>query len=437
LVTGVGGTGVITIGALIAMAAHLEGRGVSVLDFTGFAQKFGPVVSYLRLASSPGSVFQPRIDAAAADALIGCDIVVSSSPKVAEAYRPGMRAVINTAAMPTGDIVLKRDADLAVPQRAELIKDFICADELAMIDANDLVERLFGNQVFANMAMLGFAWQRGLVPVSLAALERAIELNGVEVSQNLQALAAGRLAATGSSLVAAEPSPPAESLDEIVSRRAEFLEAYQDRSWSERYLTTVNKVRQTEAAYGTTALTEAVAHSLFKLMSYKDEYEVARLHVETDFLDKLGHVFEGNFSLRYHLAPPFLPSGRDYRGRPVKKSFGRWVQYPLRVLAKFKQLRGTTFDPFGYSAERRMERELIDWYGGVIDEIIQRIATAPAAHLVAIAKAPQQIRGYGPVKQQSVERAKAEVAALVSASRLAGTDDHLQDIDGKPFRLPA
>ena len=228
--TGVGGTGVITIGAVVTMAAHLEGKGASVLDFTGFAQKFGPVLSFIRLSATPEAIHQVRIDHGAADALIGCDIVVSSSSKASTTYRPAMRAVLNMAEMPTGDMVRNRDVDLVTQQRLQSIAELIGADNIVSFDANRAATTLFGDTVFANMIMLGAAWQRGLVPVTLNALMRAIELNGVATDQNKQAFASGRLAAADpnfrTSLEGA--GPVTETLDDTIARRAEFLQAYQD-----------------------------------------------------------------------------------------------------------------------------------------------------------------------------------------------------------------
>jgi indolepyruvate ferredoxin oxidoreductase len=409
LVTGVGGTGVITVGALIGMAAHLERRGVSVLDFTGFAQKFGPVLSFIRLAATPDVLNQVRIDQGAADALIGCDLVVSSSPKASGTYRRGTRAAVNTAEMPTGDVVRFRDADLASPARLRAIRSVIGDDNLATIDANALAERLLGDAVYANIMMLGFAWQRGLVPVSLGALLRAIELNGVAVARNKQAFAWGRIAADdAASLPKTDTAPAPETLDQIIARRADFLTAYQDAAYAERYQATVTRVRRAEARLNSEALTEAVARALFKLMAYKDEYEVARLHMRSGFLGELKREFEDGFRVRYHLAPPFLPSRRDARGRPRKRAFGAWIQTPLAVLARLKWLRGTPFDPFGYSAERIAEREIIVWYEHLVARMLDRLDEVHLPDLVAIAKAPMEIRGYGPVKDAAAAKVKPD-----------------------------
>ena len=415
LVTGVGGTGVITVGALIGMGAHLERRGVSVLDFTGFAQKFGPVLSFIRLAAAPEALHQVRIDQGAADALIGCDLVVSSSPKASGTYRRGTRAAVNTAEMPTGDVVRFRDADLASPARLHAIGRVIGDDNLATINANAMAERLLGDAVYANIIMLGFAWQRGLVPVSLGALLRAIELNGVAVARNKQAFAWGRIAAADPALLpGADDAPAPETLDQVIARRVDFLTAYQNGAYAARYRATIARVRRAEASLNSEALTEAVARTLFKLMAYKDEYEVGRLHMRSGFLDELKREFEDGFSVHYHLAPPLLPSRRDARGRPRKRAFGSWIQMPLAVLARLKPLRGTPFDPFGYNAERRAERALIVWYEGVIARLLDLLDAERLPDLVAIAQAPMEIRGYGPVKDEAIARVQPHAEKLLA-----------------------
>ncbi len=414
MITGVGGTGVVTVGALITMAAHLEGRGSSVLDFTGFAQKFGPVLSYVRLASSPDAIHQVRIDRGAADALIGCDIVVSSSPKASASYRPGMRAVVNLAEMPTGDIVRKRDASLRVDQRLAAIEGVTGKDALAAMDANRLSEKLMGDTVFANVMMLGFAWQKGLVPVSLNALTQAIVLNGVAIEKNHRAFLIGRLAAEKPDALKGllDPKPQTDgTLDEIVTRREAFLTDYQNADYAAHYRRLVDRVRDAEAPLGGDAVSRAVARSLFKLMAYKDEYEVARLHTETGFSARIAGEFEGDYRIVHHLAPPFLASGTDARGRPFKRQFGPWVRMPFRMLARMKRLRGTAFDPFGYTAERRMERDLIGWYEAHVEKALAKLDAGNAAELGEILALPMQIRGYGPVKEEAAKRIRSEMEA--------------------------
>ncbi len=417
LITGVGGTGVVTVGQVVAMAAHLEGKGVSVLDFTGFAQKFGPVLSYLRLAAHPAALQQVRTDAGAADALIGCDLLVSSSPKASTTYRPGTRAVVNTAEMPTGDIVRRRDASLAVEARLAAIARVIGRENLSTLDANRMAETHCGDAVYANMIMLGLAWQRGLVPVTRDALMRAIELNKVEIDRNKAAFALGRLAGAEPDALATpiDAAIGPDSIDRIVARRTEFLTAYQDAAYAARYRALVDRVRAAEVPHGSTALAEAVARSLFKLMAYKDEYEVARLHTETGFLERLAEEFEGDYTVHHHLAPPLLSTGKDHRGRPRKRRFGPWIRVPFRVLARLRRLRGTAFDPFGYTAERRRERDLIRWYEDLVAGLLAHLPRMGAGPLVPIAAAAMDIRGFGPVKDQAAREVQARVEAAVHA----------------------
>jgi indolepyruvate ferredoxin oxidoreductase len=424
LVTGVGGTGVITIGAVVTMAAHLEGKGASVLDFTGFAQKFGPVLSFIRLSATPDAIHQVRIDHGAADALIGCDIVVSSSSKASTTYRPAMRAVLNMAEMPTGDMVRNRDVDLATQQRLRSIAELIGADNIVSFDANRAATTLLGDTVFANMIMLGAAWQQGLVPVTLEALMRAIELNGVATEENKQAFSSGRLAAADpdfrKSLQGSNPAT--ETLDDMIARRAEFLQAYQDADYAGRYLKRVNEVRAAESRLlaGSSVFAIAVAHSLFKLMAYKDEYEVARLHTQTGFREQLRGEFDGDFRIKYHLAPPILSAGRDARGRPLKRQFGAWIEPLFGLLARLRFLRGTSFDPFGHTRERKMERGLIAWYDKLVAELLPLLRADTLDALVKVASLPMEIRGYGPVKEAAVRTVQSRIEAIKEADSLFG-----------------
>jgi indolepyruvate ferredoxin oxidoreductase len=430
LVTGVGGTGVITVGAVVTMAAHLEGKGASVLDFTGFAQKFGPVLSFIRLSASPDTIHQVRIDHGAADALIGCDIVVSSSSKASTTYRPAMRAVLNMAEMPTGDMVRNRDVDLATQQRLRSITELISADNIVSFDANRAATTLLGDTVFANMIMLGAAWQRGLVPVTLKAVMRAIELNGVATEENKQAFSSGRLAAADpdfrTSLEGA--SPAMEPLDDMITRRAEFLKDYQDADYADRYLKRINEVRAAESNLlpGSSVFTTAAAHSLFKLMAYKDEYEVARLHTQTGFREKLRDEFDGDFRVKYHLAPPILFAGRDARGRSLKRQFGAWIEPLFGLLARLRFLRGTSLDPFGYTGERKMELGLIAWYDTLIAELLPLLRADTLDTLVKIASLPMEIRGYGPVKEAAMHTVQSRIEAMKEADSLFARPRHGQ-----------
>ncbi|MEM9199950.1 MAG: DUF6537 domain-containing protein, partial [Pseudomonadota bacterium] len=407
LVTGVGGTGVVTVGALITMAAHLEGHGASVLDFTGFAQKFGPVLSYIRLGPDPDALNQVRVDAGAADAVIGCDVVVSASPKASACYRAGTQVALNTAAMPTGDIVLRRDADLAIPAREAAIAGAVGAGNLRAFDANRMAERLLGDSVFANVMMLGFAWQLGLLPCGEAALMRAIALNGVAIEANTAAFAYGRVMAATPAALADAPPAPEDSLAALIDRRAEFLTAYQDAAWAQRYRDRLTEFEVALPADRAEALTRVAAKSLFKLMSYKDEYEVARLHLETGFEARIAAEFEGRFRVHHHLAPPILSFGKDSRGRPRKRAFGPWMRGAFRLLRRLKTLRGTRWDPFGRTAERRAERALIGWQ----EDLMARCAHArgDGRDWAGILAAAMEIRGFGPVKEEAAQRVQAQV----------------------------
>ena len=404
LVTGVGGTGVVTVGALITMAAHLEGLGSSVLDFTGFAQKFGTVLSYIRLGAAPETLHQVRIERGAADAVIGCDVVVSSAPKASAHYRKGTRVALNTAAMPTGDLVLNRDADLKIGQRESEIRSAVGAANVRAMDANRMAERFMGDQVFANVMMLGFAWQMGLVPVSDAALKQAILLNGVAVEKNNRAFDLGRVMAATPEAVPSEPEPAPETLEEVIARRVEFLTEYQDAAYGERFRARIERLR---SVTGDEGLAREAAKSLFRLMAVKDEYEVARLHTESGFEERLREQFDGDFEIHYHMAPPILPLGRDARGRPKKARFGgRMLRPVLARMAKMRRVRNTAFDPFRFSADRKLDRELLTWFEAALDRIEARYSSESAAECAAIVRAPQEIRGYGPVREAAAEKVR-------------------------------
>ncbi len=412
LVTGVGGTGVVTVGALITMAAHLEGLGSSVLDFTGFAQKFGTVLGYVRLAKRPEDVHQVRIDQAAADAVIGCDMVVSSAPKASAHYRRGTRIVLNRAEMPTGDLVLNRDADLRIDDREAVIAQAVGAENLSAFDANAMAEKLMGDAVFANVMMLGYAWQKGLVPVSLTALEQAIELNGVVPDKNRAAFGFGRVMAGNPQAIEAHFAPaPAldDSVESLIARRMEFLTGYQNEAYAQRYRAELDALAG-KLPERSEDLMRAAAKSLFKLMAYKDEYEVARLHRQSGFEERIADTFEGDYKVHYHLAPPAWPTGKDGRGRPNKRKFGPWMGRAFDLLTAMKPLRGTWADPFAYGADRKLEVALIGWF----EDVMAKAPALPHDVALEVLSAPMEIRGYGPVKEAAAEKVQAEVAARLA-----------------------
>jgi indolepyruvate ferredoxin oxidoreductase len=424
LVTGVGGTGVVTIGALLGMAAHLEGKGVGVLDQLGMAQKGGAVLSHVRIADRPDAIHAVRIANGGARLLLGCDLVVSASAEALAKLHPGTtRAIVNSHETITGDFT--RNPNLAFPG------EDLCGAVAAatgqggaeFVDATRLSTGLLGDSIATNLFMLGYAYQQGLVPVSAAAIERAIELNGVAVGFNRSAFAWGRRAAIDLALVETRAVPKAaeaeshrltETLDEIIARRIAFLAAYQNAAYAERYAGRIRRLREVEAVRaGGTAVTEAAARALFKVMAYKDEYEVARLYAETDFAQRVSEQFEGPYKLRFHLAPPLLADRDPATGHLQKRTYGPWMLTAFRLLARLRGLRGTPFDIFGRTAERRAERRLIGEYEAVLDEIERALSSENHATAIELARLPLEIRGFGHVKEQNLKRVKQREAALL------------------------
>jgi indolepyruvate ferredoxin oxidoreductase len=425
IVTGVGGTGIVTVGAIIGMAAHLEGKGVGVIDMAGLAQKGGAVYSHIRVANTPGEIHAIRVAASGADLVLGGDIVVVGTKKVLGAMKQNQtRVVVNTAEYLPGDFTRNADFSLPTERLKRAIVSHASHERSHFVDAGRLAVALLGNSIGANMFMLGYAYQLGALPLTAEAIEKAIELNGEAVPMNLAAFSYGRRAAVDPAAVEAlvKPQPGmendalrlSESFEETVSRRETFLTAYQNTRYARRYRKFIEKVRAVEALKvpGQTALSEAVARYLFKLMAYKDEYEVARLYTDSSFVERVKASFDGDLRLEFHLAPPLLARKDKNTGEPKKMSFGPWMLSAFRVLAKFKVLRGTPLDIFGYSSERKTERGLIRDYERLLGEIIDRLTPGNHATAVALASLPEKIRGYGHVKQRHLTASKAEEAAL-------------------------
>ncbi len=435
LVTGVGGTGVITVGQIMGMAAHLEGKGLGLIDMAGLAQKGGAVTSHLRLANRQEDITSIRVTAGMADLVLGCDLVVTGSKKVLGAMKAGRTAaVVNTAEVMPGDFA--RNADFSLP--AERLKRAIATAAgartehgpgLSFVDATEAALALLGNAIGANMFMLGYAWQTGRVPLSRASLRRAIELNGEAVKMNLEAFEWGRRAAAEPDVVQALVRQPeqatgsthlSETLDEVIARRIAFLTDYQDPAYAKRYRDQVERVRAVEANVmpGSTALTDAVARAFFKLMAYKDEYEVARLYTNGHFAKQVASAFEGeNLRFEFHLAPPMMAKKDPTTGVPRKMSFGPWMLKAFGVLAKGKRLRGTPLDVFGYTHERRLERQLVADYVKLLDEVLLGLTAANHATAIGLATLPGKIRGFGHVKARHLEAVRKEEAALLARFR--------------------
>jgi indolepyruvate ferredoxin oxidoreductase len=431
LITGIGGTGVVTIGAIMGMAAHIEGKGASVLDQLGMAQKGGAVISHVRIGANPEALSAVRLGAGGAHALLGCDLVVSASPDALARLEPGIsRAVVNTQETITGEFT--RHPDLAFPAHTLRlsIEAAAGADACDFLEATRLATGLMGDSIATNLFMLGYAYQKGLIPIGHEALERAIELNGTAVPMNLGAFRWGRRAAADRARVERIAAPPetdkvvafarpSRTLDEIVAARVKLLTAFQDAALARRYEALVETVRAAEqkAVPGQGRLAEAVARNYAKLLAYKDEYEVARLHADAAFAAQLDRQFEGGFRLKFHLAPPLFASRDPKTGHLIKQEFGPWVMPLFRLLAKLKVLRGTALDPFGYTVERRQERALIGRYEALVGELLAGLGAANHALAVELASVPDGIRGYGHVKDASLARAARKEADLLAQWR--------------------
>lgn len=427
LVAGVGGTGIVTVGALIAMAAHLERRVASVLDFMGFAQKGGAVLSFVRLADGPQWLNQARIDAQQADAIVACDLAVGASPDVAMTIAPRRtQVIVNTHETPVAAFLRDPDADLHADDLLAKLRHAAGCGGVDTLDAHALCTAFLGGTVAANIVLLGFAWQKGLVPVSLAALTRAIELNEVAVGANLEALALGRLAAADPAALhrlgasghgRPAPSSVDQPLEALIADREALLTAYQDARYARRYRDLVDTVAQAEARVAAPGaplrLTRAVAAQYARLLAYKDEYEVARLYTDGEFRRRLQAQFDGPFAIAFHFAPPWLARHGADGAAPRKLEVGQWLWPALRWLAKGKRLRGTPFDPFGRSSERRLERRLASEYDGLLRALLPHLSAGNLALAAEIALVPARIRGFGHVKLASHALASARLAELL------------------------
>ena len=440
-IAGVGGTGVVTIGQLLGMAAHLEGKGASVLDMAGLAQKGGAVYSHVVLAPTPGELLNTRVAMGEADLVLAGDLVVGTSADAVARMRAGRtHMLLNSDVAPTAAFV--HNPDWSLPG-SDLKRDLVqaCGEgNVATLDAAALAVGLLGDAIYANPLMMGYAYQKGWLPLGEAALLRAIELNGQQVPNNLAAFAWGRRAAQDLAGVqallglAAKPAAlepqitevrrgerpavvdfkrPATELDQLVATRRDFLAAYQNDAYARQYTELVERVRTAEHnATGTTRLAEAVARFYFKLMAYKDEYEVARLYTDGEFLKRVAAQFEGDWKLKFHLAPP-LTAKRDAEGHLKKRAYGPGMLKVFGILARLRGLRGTPFDVFGYTAERRAERALIAEYRDHLGAILSKLNRGNLEQAVALASLPEEIRGYGHIKEAAMARAAVKREALM------------------------
>jgi indolepyruvate ferredoxin oxidoreductase len=421
LIAGVGGSGIITVGAIVAMAAHLDRLEVAELDFTALAQKGGSVMCHLRIAKGGMPINQPRIDWGEADGVIMGDLIVGCLPDSIGTIRNGAtRVLANTHLGSTAEFTRNPDFD---PRKTELLQKVRVAcgdDRLMSFDSHDLVQEQFGDSTGVNMFLIGHAWQQGLIPVSEAALMQAIALNGVAIDANKRVFAFGRVVAAGGSLASEPQAPvPVRSGDwrALVEHRAAELVGYQNAAYAAKYRAFVERCAAAEqkvVAGSDLLLTRTVANNLFKLMAYKDEYEVARLYRSPEFVAALKQQFEGDFTLRFHLAPPSLAKPKAGGMPPRKLAFGPWMMSFFALLARLKILRGTAFDPFGYTEERRAERRLIAEYRTLVERLLAGLSPVTQGAAVRLAALPEKIRGYGHVKAASMEAVKREEQQLLS-----------------------
>jgi indolepyruvate ferredoxin oxidoreductase len=417
VVAGVGGTGVITIGQVLGVAAHMEGKGIVTQDAAGLAQKGGATWSHVIIANSPKDIRTTNVSMADAHLILGCDPLVTAHKETLLRMRPGKTHVaLNAHSTPTAAFVTNGDWQNPAAQCITQITEAVGASGMGVFDADAVATKLMGDSIFINPMILGYAWQKGWVPLELASLMRAMELNNVAIAQNKQAFAWGCRAAHDWASVGKLLSPaqvitmPAkrDSVEAIITRRIELLTAYQNAAYAAEYKTFVDHV----ANKGNQTLTEAVAKYLYKLMAYKDEYEVARLHADTAFLDRIAAQFEGDYKLSYHLAPPLIAKKND-KGQLVKKKFGPSMRIGFKLLAKLKGLRGTVFDVFGYTEERKIERALIARYKNSIEEVLKGLNADNTALALEIARIPEQIKGFGHVKARNLAAAQAHWADLM------------------------
>ncbi len=429
LVTGVGGTGVVTISAVLAQAAHIDGLGFGSIDMAGLAQKGGAVACHMRVARTTDAINAIRIGVANADLIIGCDLVVTASGKILDTVKPDHTAVVySTYELITADFT--RNPNMKVPGAAlrRAIDERVRNGPIATIDAHDIAVRLFGDSIASNMLMLGYAYQLGYVPITSDAIEQAIELNGAAVEMNREAFRAGRLVVADAgrfekllaATVSIAPTPiRAETLDDVVALRVKLLTGYQDATLAERYKTRIDRIaaQERDKATGRTGLADAVARGYAKLLAYKDEYEVGRLYTSPDFKAALSAQFEDHKSLEFHLAPPLFARRDKETGEPRKIRFGRWMLPVFGLLARGKRLRGTAFDVFGYTAERRLERQMIADYERMLDEVAERLTPATHRTAVALASLALEIKGYGHIKLKNYEAAKKREMALLAELR--------------------
>jgi indolepyruvate ferredoxin oxidoreductase len=429
VVAGIGGTGVITIGQLLGMAAHLEGKGVVTQESAGLAQKGGATWSHVQIADEQSHIFTTKVGMAEADLVIACDPIVAAHATTMSVMNNGRtRIALNTHHTPTAALMKDPSWQFPAGHCDQVLGDAVGGSAVKRIDSVALATRLLGDAIYANPLMLGFAWQMGWVPLSLASLTRAIELNGVQVARNQAAFEWGRRAAFDPVMVArlSMPAQPVlwqgrpmkagrEDLDTLVQRRVSYLTSYQNAAYAERYRVFVERVRQAESPLGSRRLSEAVARNLFKLMAYKDEYEVARLLTSSEFKEQVAQQFEGDWKMVLHLAPPMLSGGHSPSDRPAKRDFGPLWQWALRGLAYGKVLRDTWLDPMAYSRDRREDKALLARFESMLNTLLPGLNAQTLDQACKVAEVADSIKGYGPVRHANAQAAITKWDRLMQA----------------------
>ncbi len=433
LVTGIGGTGVLTVGSVLAMAAHIEGKGCSTLNQTGLAQKFGSVISHVRIGKHQDDIHSVRIPAGDADLLLGCDLVVAASDEaLAKLHNERSRVIVNEYHSVTSDFVQNPDYHFPAEDMKKSLQEEAGENHYFFVNATQIARNILGDSIASNLFLLGYAYQQGLIPVSADAIVRAIELNNVAIDMNIKAFGWGRAVVVKPSLlqeftINQQVNATKKSLDDIISSRAILLEQYQNKEYTDQYLSIINKVREQEQSLlGNTVelpLTEAIANNLAKIMAYKDEYEVGRLFTSEEFMQQMKDQFSGKLELRFHLAPPLLSKRDPVSGHLKKRTFGPWIMPMFKMLSKLKFLRGSALDVFSYTQERKKERALITDYCKAIETILEKLTIGNHATAVGIANLPAQVRGFGHVKEQSMSEFYPKLETL------------LNELDNKPEQV--
>ena len=421
VVAGVGGTGVITIGQLLGMAGHIDGKGIITQDAAGLAQKGGATWSHVLIANTQDDIRTTRVSMAAADLIIGCDPIVTASKETALRMREGRTHVaLNSHGSPTAAFVKNGNWENPAEQCLAEISQTVGVALVGAFDADAMANQLMGDTIYVNPMILGYAWQKGWIPLTRESILRAMALNDVQVQNNQDAFEWGRHAAHDAAAVQRILAPSQviefkkrESLDTLIERRVAFLTDYQNAAYAQNYLAFLTQVQQVESALGKTSLTESVARYLFKLMAYKDEYEVARLHTDTAFLSRVNGMFEGDFTLNYHLAPPLTSKTND-KGELIKKKFGPFMLTGFKLLSRLKFLRGTMLDVFGRTHERQMERALIEEYKNSVSIVLGQLSADNHGLALELARLPDQIKGFGHVKERNVKAARMQWSVLMA-----------------------